>query len=634
MPGIAGIVYPDIFQVNHTLDLMLQSLSHRGEHSWETFTYKNIQFGCRGTSIYKDEINRIAILLDGHIYNVQELIQSLKEEGLSTIYRSTEELLVQAYLIWGQEFLSKIDGTFAIALLDERKELVMLARDRIGVQPLYWYCEQGHFLFASELKSLLSSSLIPQTPAFDAIAAYFSLGYFPQDITPISNVSKLLPSHYLLYSQQHGLHILPYWSYSSSFLKKRDQSISSEVNQLDELFRNSLKQRISNVKNPGCFVLGGLGSATIASYLCQEVPKETVKAYTTGFQEQNESDVKSAEAVAEFLNIPYATQWITPDTFLKDFVNILWHLDEPLADQNVIATWTLASMASSETKVVFSGMGSDELLAGHNRYSLAERKKSFISQVKDTIHPILRNLFFPILNFINRNSAYYLLREIRSNPWQSEFIEGNLLFSKEGLANAFPPLKNLFDTDILLQKFHHISRIPSLVSSFMYLDVKTKLPDCYLLQYERLMTSQGLDWRTPFLDQKIIEYAATIPEPQFLKEAETASILKQVAQKTYPSKIFHSSKKTRKHFLSSWLEVTELKTIFPLLSKGTLVESGLLSESWLRIQTASPKAMQKSFDQLWAILVLEVWFRLFVNFPVSPHPPSIPLIEFLKETQG
>lgn len=632
MAAITGVIYPDIFQMKDILESMMHALSHRGADSWDTCVYKNIKLGCRGTTIENDEKNNISAIIDGHIYNHKELKAELKNAGCPLSQVSDARLVVEAYKIWGEDFPTKIEGNFAIVVLDRSEESLTLVRDRIGKKPMYWYFDQDQFIFASELKALLASGFVPQTPALDTFAAYLTLGYFPQDMTPISRVNKLLPAHYLHYSFTQGITIRSYWSYSSCFTKSLNSSPKVIIQELDEMLWEATKQRLDESKNVGCFVSGGLGSASTAYYVKNIVPEKDIHAFTAGFQGQNDEDVEAAEICAQTLGIPHVKRWITPQNFLDEFVMIAWHLDEPLADHTVVSTWELAKIAAPYTKNVFSGMGSDEFVAGHSRYSIAERSLAFSTQLKHYIHPFLRNFFFPFLNFFSKSSVYHLLKEVRSNPWQSEYLEDNVLFHRDELSKAFPTLKGLFDTDIMLRKFNNISRIQSMLSTLMYIDVKTRLPECYILQYDRLTAAHGLDWNAPFFDRKIIEYLAAIPEPLYLREFETASYLKAIAEKIYPPEIVNKPKKTRRNFLRPWLDISELKTAFHMLLQGTLVETGLISQNWLREKTASPKTMHESFDLLWAVLALEVWFRLFINFPVTGQAPSVPLIEFLSET--
>lgn len=221
MAGLAGAVYKDTFHVHLFIEEMLSSLAHRslkgrGEISQDLYTHKNVRLGVVGGSVYSDPRKDLALVLDGEIYNKEEIARELSPKGLYP--ESSLELIADSYLAFGEEAFHRFDGDFAFSLYDRKRGQVYLVRDRVGVKPLYWFSGREPLLFASELKALLSTGVVPLTPADDALAAYFSLGYIPQDMTPIRGVSKLLPGHFLKYHLEKGITIHPYWSYSSELL--------------------------------------------------------------------------------------------------------------------------------------------------------------------------------------------------------------------------------------------------------------------------------------------------------------------------------------------------------------------------------------------------------------------------------
>lgn len=628
MHGIAGIVYPDAYQMNHLIPPMLNAMSHRGQEQREIRTFRNMQIGICGSSFSSDK--RVIAGLDGTLYNSKELRKVLQAQGCQIIGETHAELLVHSYELWGSSFLEHIQGDFAIVLLDQEKGRILLARDRIGKQPLYWFHNQHHFVFASELKAILASGVVPQTPATDAISSYLYFGYTPQDMTPIKDVNKLLPGHYLEFNRNRSKVIQSYWSYSSYFQHQSNEETSAQISHFDTLFRDSLTKLIPEQRPLGCFVSGGLGSSAVAYYLQQIIPKEQLRTYSVEFKDETSADMKAANEIADSLHLQHDCQTITPQDFLNDLVKITWYLDEPLADPNVIATWKLSQMAS-RSKVVFSGMGSDELLAGHCRYTIEERKISTLDKLIQSSMPWIKRFCIPLLTAIYKPGIYPILQKSRSHLWQLDYLHQNALFTPEVLAAAAPRIANLFDPRVFLHKFYNISKIPSTVSSFLYFDVKTRLVDCFILQYERLTTANSLDWRSPFLAQNLVEYLAGMLEPDNLAEKETALFLKAILKDVYPPSVVNRPKKSRKDFLKPWVENSELAALFKMLPKGILVESGLISGKWLREQTTSPQRRRESFRYLWSILALEIWFRLFIHRSVCSRSIEISVRDLLSE---
>lgn len=625
--AFAGIVYPDVFQVSDLIEPMLSPLKHRASGKKNFFTFKNFQLGCWGSGFATNEKKTISLTLDGWIENSHELKKSLNVDK----ELSQEEILIECYRQWGISFLQKLNGDFAFALLDHEKGYLYLARDPVGKKPLYWYHDKYYFLFASEIKSLLASGIVPQTAATDAIATYLFLGYCPQDITPIRDVNKLLPAHYLFLNNFHGKQILPYWSYSSYFEKRIHEHKSKILTTLSELIESNVRARVPEVGSLGCILSGGLASGTVAYYVTQLAQDRELRAFTAGFGEESEEDVEAAELVANRLHINQSISDITPQFFLENYAKIAWYLDEPLADPNVLATWNLAQNASSFTKTTFSGMGSDELLAGHSRYTIAEREKDPFNLLKLLPESMVHKFLIPLFNRISPRMGMSLLRMSRTNSWQFEYIRSSLLFNETTIKEASPSCSGLFDPDVFLHKFHHLSRIPSSLSSLLYFDFKTRLPDLYILQYERLMSVHGLTWQTPFLDKNIMEYAARLPEPESILESEAASYLKPLIENAFPRTFLNRPKKTRRNFLSSWVDDEKFASLLFLLRRGTLVETGIISKKWLDEQLMSPYQMKANFSKLFAILALEVWFRLFINRSISPSAPSLNLETLLQE---
>lgn len=625
MPAIAGIVFPDVFQMERLLGPMLSTLCHKGGNP--TFRqHKNIQLGVCGSPLV--EWQHLLVGLDGTFFTSQVTRATLQANGYPAQSASDTELIAFAYDFWGMQFLEHLEGDFAFFILDQKQEKLILARDRIGKKPLYWYHDSKHLLFASELKALLVTGLVPQTPALDGIASYLYLGYIPQDMSPIKGINKLLPGYYLQFNKDGSKSIQSYWSYSSYFKQKTTEDQPRILQKLDNLLQESVNAQIPKERPLACFVSGGLGSATVAYYLQKLVPHNEVRAFTVGFQEESSTDVTAAKEVTKQFKIKHETEIITPSTLLKDIVRIVWHLDEPLADPNILATWRLAKLARPY-KFAFSGMGSDELMAGHARYTTDERKIGYLNWLTQYSLPFLKTVLLPLLQHLSKPASFNLLRNLRTNPWQIDYLNQNALFKSDQLAAAAPGLAEIFDPRVFLNKFHNLTQIDSPVSSFLYFDVKTRLADSYILQYDRLTVAQDVDWRTPFLSRELIEYLATMPSPQEISSNETFPLLKPLLKNTLPASFLQRPKRTRKDFLKSWVELSGLSPLFHLLSRGTLVEQGLLSGPWVKRQVATTERQQEAFPQLWGLLILEIWFRLYINSPTSPQPPDLDIHDLL-----
>ena len=591
MTGIAGIIYPHLFQASELLTPMLKLLEHRGNEISDRFAFKNLQLGSTGQKIISNSKKTIFAVIDGKVYHDKQNI-------------------IESYETWGTDAFERWSGEFSVALFDKEKESLFLIRDRIGVKPLYWYNERNFFLFASEIKALLATGIVPQSPAVDGLASYFALGYIPQDLTPIEHINKLLPGHYLQFCFNKGVSVHSYWSYSAHFIDHHKRRAPLGEEELEEMLLYSIKDRIEKEKSTGCFLMGGVGSSTIARYAAKET---NIQSFGSFFDGQNDRDKDAAQKTAELIGIPLEASTILPEEMLNDLLQIIWHLDEPLADPNVIATWNIAKQAKSKADVLFSGMGCDELFGIHTKYNLGEAPPTIRDKFTTWSTPLLKQTA-PFLQKFAPKTAMKILRSTRANPWQGKYLRANQLFSSDEMARAAPDLCHAFDSEVFLNKFHHLDRIHSIPESFQYFDVKTLLPDCYIHQYERLTTANGLDWRTPFLDPLIIETLAT---------TKHKGVLQKLLKKNLPKELIKRPKVTRRGFLSPWAKTANLVPLFRHLPFGTLVESGILSKEWIREQVQTEESIIRSFPKLWAIFTLEIWYRLFIQrAPDSPPPKT------------
>jgi asparagine synthase (glutamine-hydrolysing) len=382
-------------------------------------------------------------------------------------------------------------------------------------------------------------------------------------------------------------------------------------------------------KNPvGCFVSGGLGSAGIAYALTKN--KEKTFAYSTFFENETREDLKAAEKIVTTLKIPHFTNKISVESFFNNLIPILWDLEEPIGDPNIVATYELTCLAENKTPLVFSGMGSDELLAAHNRYTVDEVSLSLKERWKQFFSPFVNHGLIPFFKIFYKPLAYKLIKSSKINPWQYQYLEHNTIFNKEELSQLAPNLVNLFDPEIFLNRFEVLSTFSSKISSYLYIDLKTRLVDAYIFQYSKLCNAKGIEWRTPYFDQPLVEFLISLHEPQNQKGLETSVFLKKLFENIYPKEVVNRPKVLRSHFLESWLKKKEVMEIFELLKGGYLVENGLISKECLNSALSEKNSWDDMFRSLFTLLVLEIWIRLFITESLSEFSKDISLRELLK----
>ena len=632
MPGLCGILYPDPYQVGRMVSPMIETLTPRGGPERDSHTYKNLHIGCTGTQFQVNTRKTLRCAIDGTLYQLDTLRQKLKQAGRNVATDATQEALtLQAYSVWGVEFLEYIEGDFVIVILDQARDEVIIARDRVGRKPLYWYHQGNQFVFASELKALLTTGIVPATPSMDSIATYLFFGYMPQDATPIEGVNKLLPAHYLRLHLNQNKSIHSYWSYHSFFNKDGAYRRADEEQRLEQLLQDSIRERLPADKSKvGCLVSGGLGSASIAYYLQRS--DVNCNAYSVGFRGENDLDVETAETVTDTVHMAHHRKQITQDDLLTDLPRIIWHLDEPLADPYIVATWRLTQLASRGADTVFSGIGSDELLAGHTRFLKPDQSATPRQRLHELLKPIIKALFLKPLTVLSRSTALRFLKHYPTNPQQAQYLADNALMEPHVMRLAAPALSKLFDPETFLHRFYNIDEIGTSVDATLYLDVKTRLSDLYIHQYDRLTAAHGLTWRTPFIDRQLLEFIATLPRGGYSKE-EGGTLLKTLMRSVFPVSVVDRPKVKRPAFLKPWARHPEIYDTFAALAHGTLVGNGIISRAWINQllgQYQKRLPCTNPFRCLWAALSLELWFRLYIDNPATTSPPTVSVEELLR----
>ena len=605
MANLAGIIHPTAFQITELIGTMSRAFSHTTP--FQFFRYKNLELGVWDESFVTNEHKTIWVMVDGTILNAGELRAELKKLGFSFTTENDNELILRAYEAWKESFMSRLNGDFVIILFDEEHERLYIIRDRIGKKNLYWTMKGEYFLFSTEIKGLLATEMVPQTPSTVGLGSYLYFGYIPQDITPIKEVNKLLPGYYLRINLSRQFSIEQYWSLSHHFEAKESLTKEEAYQRFGELFEEGVRTALP--KNGIIATLGSdnLGSTALNWQVNKIAGSNTLRSYQASFENMQ------------------------PEELLADLVEMVWHLDTPIADPYILQTWHLAKMASRETKYVLADLGWQEMLAGHRRYfqtnpivspPLAHRLAALLPT------KFLKQFLIPGLTRCHLKQQWRILRNIDFNKDQILYLMQLALFKGSRREKVSPLLCHFFDPEIFTQRFHRLKSIPGNVDPFLYLDIKTELPDQLLFQYEQLLAPFGLKLATPFLDYRMVELMAKMPEEIKIEEKTPAAMLRNYLQQVAPELTLPPVKK--ESLISKWCALPQFRELFTLLEKGLLVEEGLISAKWLRSFLRYPHLAETTFRQFWAILILEIWFRLFIHQPIGSQSFDVDLKEFLR----
>ena len=538
-------------------------------------------------------------------------------------------MLVHGYDAWQEDLLSRLNGSFALAIFDEEKEVLLIARDRFGQKPLYWTTQGEYWLFSTEIKGLLTTGVVPQTPSTVALASYLYFGFIPQDLSAIKGVNKILPGHYLKVDLYRQTMIGQYWSFSEQFAIKKSLSHEEVYHQFGKIMEEAVQVSLPQEGNIGCDLTGDLGSSALCWFLNQLSTPSEIGAYTTFFEDPHPLKLEKSKEIANKLSLTHKFKQIEPDDVLKDLPTIVWHLDEPVADPSILQAWYLGQLAMKECHLVYTALGWEQMLAGSPRYFLTSNVRPPIAYFLAKLPSPLRDyIILPLLDLFRSKYKYRIVRNIDINREQVAYLMESALFKGKNRKKVSPYLYRAFDPEVFTQRFHRLTTLPGNINPSLYYDAKTLLPDCLLLQYERLLQANSLKVIAPYLDYRLAQFLAKIPEEIKFESGIPACLLKNLMKR-----LFHISPpfiEKSESFLDSWRNSSEIKHAFTALIKGRLVEEGLISGKWIRGQLNTPTLSEASFRQLWAILVMEVWFRLYINRPIDPSISKLSLSELLQ----
>jgi asparagine synthase (glutamine-hydrolysing) len=631
MCGICGIAG---FENRALLEQMTQRLRHRGPDDEGFHVAPDIGLGCRRLSIIDiegghqpmyNEDRRVVVIQNGEIFNYRELQQDLQARGHTLRSRCDTEVLAHAYEVYGSDFCKVLNGDFAIALWDEAKKSLLLARDRFGVHPLYYTQIGKELAFASELKSLLCWNKVDRTLDPAAIDAYLTLRYVPEDKTFFKSIRKLPPGCTLTF--QNGRSTLQsYWQLPDAPVQGKPR-LNDAADELLALLKDSVDLRLRADVPVGAYLSGGIDSSLIVA-LMRQVNPGAIKTFSIGFGlETDELPLARRTAAA------YQTEHHEIMIGARDYEllpEIVWHLDEPIGDSIVIPTYRLAKAAGTEVKVVTSGEGADEVWGGYihhltlNMMSTLDRwlPKGWsrpLGALAERVPAGLLDRFFPYptaLGEQGRKIFSRFLREHSSDKQEEDYLMLASLYRPDEKQRLYTPaFQQSLQSSVSLSAWLH-NYFPAdrgALANAMALDMKNWLPNYTLLKQDKLGFAHGLEVRVPYLDHRIVEFSLRQPESFKLKGLITKRLLRHAASKVLPPA---SAKKRKQAFIFPFQRVFGqdfAAFTADILGSQRARERGILSPAYLDSLRSRSSSELIENKRLMALLILELWFTRFVD---------------------
>jgi len=625
MCGICGFNWEDKALVKSMADAIL----HRGPDGHGYYVDKNISLGHRRLSIIDlsargkqpmyNQDGSICIVFNGEIYNYKEIKQKL-ENKYKFFSETDTEAIIHAYEEYGEDCLQYLNGMFAFAIWDSRKKSLFLARDRIGIKPLYYYFKDGKFIFGSEIKAILEYP-ISREVNISSLYQFLTFSYIPYPATLFKDIYKLPPAHYIVL-KDNKLKIKKYWDIAYNEINK---PLSYYTEELFNRFRNSVEMQLMSDVPLGAYLSGGLDSSSIVAMMSSLMDRP-VTTFSVGFESDEViNELYYAKKVADKLNTNHNEIIVNPDDAIKILPKIIWHLDEPIANPASIPLYFMSQAAKKKMTVVLTGNGGDELFAGYKQHkviSLANnhyKKYPFLFDSKLSLSFINTfNKFTPeksnykkYINFLSKflpilkhmPSAYNLL--VYRNFTDDERIQ--LLETGNSSTNLSVKQAQNLSKNLIGSFFNTKNNI---LNQLLSIDLKLLLPEDYLMVDDKINMANSIESRVPFLDHTLVEFAATIPVKYKFNGLTGKFILKKTMKNLLPKEVIQRKKYGFTPPLTLWINKhLKSEACNILLDSDSEVKRYFNHKFLKNILTDNTK---KHYNKILPLLMFGQWYDLYL----------------------
>ena len=619
MCGIAGIVRKDEGKIDpRWLKMMAARMIHRGPDGEGTWYDSHVGLIHRRLSIIDldtggqplcNEDGSIWVVFNGEIYNFRELKSDLESEGHLFKTKSDTEVLVHGYEAWGKDLLSRLNGMCAFALWDHRQGKLLMARDRLGVKPLYYYAGDQIFAFASELQALLACPLVPREIDMNALELYLHYQYIPSPFTIYKNVCKLEPSHWLEVDLPQGTSRTGvYWEIDTNREPSRSKSLHDWLELLDALITDAVRIRLHSDVRFGAFLSGGTDSGLTVA-LMSRILGEPVNTFSIGLQGEARDELHSAAQIAQRFHTTHLEFRVSPEE-LEIIPEMCRHFGEPFADSSAIPTYYVSKMAASKVKMALSGDGGDEFFGGYLTYNALLKAK---------------RLDFLMGRHMRRAAC---LSPSRRLGWRMRFIGSNWQDRHDMMMSHFSlnERKKLLRGQPSFSDGEYLSRIfptgwKDPVLSAQYVDVKTYLPDDILVKVDRMSMANSIEVRSPLLDYRIAEAAFSIPTDLKIPRCSRDNlygkfVLKELASNYLGKDYVYRPKQGFGIPIDRWLREDRRGYMADtLLSSSSPVHDYLDRSLILSLSREHQSGRFNHCAKLWNLLMLDGWLRYVYRDP-------------------
>ncbi len=631
MCGICGFNWDD----KKLIKLMTNTIKHRGPDDKGHYTDKNVSLGHRRLSIIDlskngknplpNENSDSFIIFNGEIYNFQEIKNNLTKHKFRS--NTDTEVILHAYEEYGEECLKKFNGMFAFCIYDSKKKILFIARDRLGIKPLYYYKNKDKFIFASEIKCILQNNEIKREINKQSLNKFISLRYVPGEETIFNNINRLSSGHYLKYDlKTNKLTIKKYWDLK---IDNNARGFNEEYYSKNtyELLKDSVKKRLISDVPLGAYLSGGIDSSAIVA-LMHKINQETnnteeIKTFSVGFEQGDYvNELPYAKQVSELFNTNHKEIFIKPDV-IKVLPEIIWHLDEPMADPALIPVLLLSKQAKKDVTVVLTGDGGDETFAGYDQYRFLKWGNTLkhipLSHNTSKIMKLTPNF---ILDRLYKHSSRMgkdsfkkvdlMIKAFKNNNQSKAYYELLSLINDDERKSLLTE-ENYTDINYTDLNNEYFRTKQDFTNQLLHFDTKNLLSESFLMKTDRMTMAHAIEARVPFLDHRLVQFAYNTPSNLKLKNNITKYVLKKSLSKILPHNILHRKKQTFHVPIEQWLK-NDLKPFFDsMLDEKEINKLNLFNYSQInKIFKNYNKGELFYARQAWNLICFKIWHDRFI----------------------
>jgi asparagine synthase (glutamine-hydrolysing) len=607
----------------HDLNRMIARIRHRGPDGEGNFIENEVGLAHRRLSIIDinggaqpiaNEDKSVHVVFNGEIYNFIELRKQLEVYGHIFATRSDTEIIVHAYEQWGENFLNRLNGMFAFALWDARRKQMLLARDHLGIKPLYYVQIGSRILFGSEIKSLICDPECPRSVNTAALAELFTFRYVPGPSTLFQGIHKLLPGHFMTCNRS-GTHIKRYWTWVPG--KPSIYSEEDAIAKYQELLEDAVRLQLRSDVPLGLFLSSGVDSGALLAIMSQHC-QGPVQAFTIGFEDGGKTnEVEDAAKVATMFGARHRYTTVTARDYCNYYERYMRDLEEPVGHESAAAFYFVAHLARNHVKVAFCGQGVDEPWAGYNRHVGIQLSASYSTLPASITRSVARIISHIPGRMEKLKRAAYSLGE---PDVLTRLTKVYSFFSADVKAQLYKgSLKSMFESDPYGAR-HALARLQNNVgdldplTQMMYMDTRANLPDDLLMVGDKTSMANSLEARVPYLDYRLIEFVESLPPRLKLRGLTGKYLHKKALLKWLPRRIVYQRKKGFSLPIAQWLRTTMRPMVEDCLLSSDSAVASYFDQAYIRkMLLLDRNGIEHYTRHINLLMSFELWYRTFIR---------------------